>query len=1547
MTIEPGVNLKFNSGCYLRIGNSSGAPGALIAQGTSDNKIVFTRSGTSGNWEYIHFENTTHDNTSILENCEIAYARSHAVYIYQSNPTIKNSIIRNTNGVGLYLNNSSASIIDNEIKNNSSYGVQTYSSSSSITGNTFTENGNYDLYFQSSANCTVSGNTINNGIYSDPHIPGNFTSNIINHRNDRPLTVHPNDLETLLSENTFNGLSSDSVFNIYAGTISKDTVWKSSIKYKVTGSIRVQGTDGSDGVTTLTIEPGVNLKFNSGCYLRIGNSSGAPGALIAQGTSDNKIIFTRSGTSGNWEYIHFENTTHDNTSILENCEIAYARSYAVYIHQSNPTIKNSIIRNTSGYGLYAISAAPIITGNTFTDNSNYDLYLQSSRSSTISGNTINNGVYADPSVPWKFTSNIINYRNDRPLRMHPNDIGVIVPQNTFNNLDGNSFFEIADGTVTHDKRFTALIPYKVIGGIRVQGTDGSDGVTTLTIEPGVNLKFNSGCYLRIGNSSGDPGALIAQGTSDNKIVFTRSASTGNWPGINFEDTTKDSLSLIEHCIFEYAGNNIYLYNASPVIQYNTIQKASSQGINVYGAGSNNAVINCNVIQNNPNGIYLNNAYPTIQGNNFLQNANYAVYNAGSASVTAENNWWNDENGPGFNGEEKYGNVDFTPWLTGASACVNNDGTNRAPFAASHPTPENAAVNVATPDQAVTAKWLGSDPNYGDALVYDVFFGNSAESLALVSENQTGSQFVFTSLLPGNTYFWQVTTKDAAGESTPGPVWQFTTGGLPPDLMINQVTWTPVDNLQAGQDITFAVTVKNIGTGPCVDPFQVVLRIDGAVVKTWDNSSLIPVEGMVDFSGVWTATTGDHTIEVEADSGKIVLELNEDNNVLSQSITGIQDPEPPSLVSTFPAGSSFSQAVDHITITLADAHGQVDDAAVMASVVVKNQLDQVVAGTVTENNDVFTFTPDVAPFAQGVYSVSVVAKDAWGNTQGYTFSFTVDTDVPAVPAITGGMIFTGVIKVRPASNRSATANISITGTREDDTKVWVNGVEKTGFGSGDWSVSVVLAQGDNTFDISLEDRAGNRGDSVFIDIVLDSLAPVISGVTPADNVFLNAPPASIVVDYTETTSEVDMAASILSVKDKMLTPVAGNWADTGGTRLVFTPTAPFVESIFQVEIRLQDTMGNQGIAKMTHFTVDLTRPPALVIDPVTTPSQSNTQMIKGTKEAYAAVWMNGAQVVGHTDQTAWEYLVPLVSGQNTFAFKAVDRAGNESDPVSVDIFFDDTPPLAVDSLSINPDGNGTSVMLNWTEYDESVHGDIAAYRIYAQPSTFSSVAGLTPYATIEAGYFEAKVEGLTRNTPYFFAVVALDDAGNALETVTPVTATPKDINPPLDVTNLSVQCFEDRLILNWQHSANTDGDLLKYKVYVNGEPDGVEVDATINQLEKTGLAPATAYDFKVTSVDADNNESGGAGFQGITLLANPANVTTLPYSGYVKLSWEMSAPPAYVKQYRIYVSDTPFTSVDGMTPGRTATGLSASISGLTNDTLYYFAVTAVNLSAGEQ
>ncbi|MFZ1983256.1 MAG: Ig-like domain-containing protein, partial [Desulfatitalea sp.] len=1041
-------------------------------------------------------------------------------------------------------------------------------------------------------------------------------------------------------------------------------------------------------------------------------------------------------------------------------------------------------------------------------------------------------------------------------------------------------------------------------------------------------------------------------TETEPILFTANSTTptaGYWYNIRFEDTTRDALTKLEHCTVEYGGRNtqgnIYITNASPSIRLSTIRNSEQYGIYVYGTGSNGTIIECNNIKDNLVGIHTSSAQPLIGGNNFISNTNYGVYNASSAQVSAINNWWGDAGGPNLSGDKTYGNVNFTPWRTAPSDCVTGVPVNDPPLVPHNPNPANGATGVFFPNGATTLAWTGGDPNPSDTVLYDVLWGTDSASLAPLAEGLTAATVSATGILPNTTYFWQVVARDNFGAQTTGPIWQFTTANPQPDLVVSNVTWTPASGITAGQTVSFTATVQNTGSGPSVPNFAVAFQINSARSTQYVNQQL-QVGQSVQVTHQWIAQVGATSVTVESDSTNAIAENNESNNNRTAAVGTIADTTPPELTNTTPNNGVSVQQVNRIDIYLTDRFGgSVDNAATLATMAVTNGGTPVV-GTTHVSSNLFYFTPSVIPLAEGNYQVSITAYDTAGNHQAYSFAFTVDNLKPAPPTITGGSVTSGTIQVRPAQNRSNQSTVTFTGTRENNTGIMIGGSIHVSVGSGPWTANRGLGQGANALEIRSRDAAGNVSDPVFVDIEVDSVAPAITTVAPAANVFLNNAPAAVTIAYTETGSGIDATAVTHTIRDGNLNPVAGAWTDSAGL-LRFVPTTPFGDSTYTVEARLVDNLGNVSSPLQSVFTVDTTAPPQPVIAPVTSPTHNVTQTISGQKEAFAAILLNGQQIVDQTQGTTWQHTATLASGENAFSFVARDRAGNLSPALSVTIVFDDVPPSPVTTLTASGDGIGTSVFLNWNGYNEAAHGDIQSYRIFYETSPFTNVSALVVKATVNAGAYTHVVQNLTSGTTYWFAVVAVDRMGNFNPAVTAVSATPTDKLAPGDVHHLTVQSFADRLVFSWQAPTSNQSDLAGYRVYFNGGAAEL-LPAGSTSLERTGLAASAAYAFRITSYDSQNNESIGVVTTGYTWLNNPLGLAAQPYDGYVQLSWAPVTPAAHLKHYAVYVSSSgPFASIQGMTPALVATSPQAKVAGLTNHQAYYFAVTAVNRSDGQR
>ena len=354
--------------------------------------------------------------------------------------------------------------------------------------------------------------------------------------------------------------------------------------YIVIGNIFVP--DGN----TLTIEPGVEIKFNTGYIFEIS------GTLIADGTSSGRITFTSNAGASNWGKLDF--VLSENSS-MDYCTVEFAGAganpTAVNLWFSDVSIANTLIENNSSSGINMSESSPTISNSFITQNTGIGINCDVSSFPVISNCEMsNNGDYAIS----MYAHNIYN---------------IVNPTITGNSKNSIRVRSAPVNTVTWTNHG---VPYVIDGNVTV--TDGD----TLTIDPGTELRFNGAYILQV------DGTLSAIGDVLNPILFTSnqvSPTAGDWGQIFFSTSEN---SIMDHCLVEYAGGGanptgVNLLSSDISIQNSTIRQSGASGINM--SASSPTLSTLTVTENLGIGINCDvSAFPTINNCEISNNGDFAI-----------------------------------------------------------------------------------------------------------------------------------------------------------------------------------------------------------------------------------------------------------------------------------------------------------------------------------------------------------------------------------------------------------------------------------------------------------------------------------------------------------------------------------------------------------------------------------------------------------------------------------------------------------------------------------------------------------------------------------------------------------------------------------------------------------------------------------------------------------------------------------------------------------------------------------------------------------
>jgi hypothetical protein len=297
---------------------------------------------------------------------------------------------------------------------------------------------------------------------------------------------------------------------------------------------------------SLTLAPCAVVTVNAGLVLTVTGTPAAPAKLVSRGTAARPVLVTSAVAGqpwGMWRGLTAESTFDLSYTTFENGGKGGARGAALSVRGGGPPesatvrvlkVDHLVIKDSVGTGLVMESAAAFTADST-------ELTVTGGGSSVLGG--------------------------DYAIEISPIAAGTLPTLHVSGNA--HDAIRIAGGSLYISRDLTLKnrgVPYYFVFD-RVRVTDMAGTTPTLTIEPGVELRFDD--YLQVGmfnkGVTNQPGKVIAVGTAANPIVFTSSKATraaGDWPGVYLMNAAG---SRLENVRIEYAGgpNGISSSNCKP------------------------------------------------------------------------------------------------------------------------------------------------------------------------------------------------------------------------------------------------------------------------------------------------------------------------------------------------------------------------------------------------------------------------------------------------------------------------------------------------------------------------------------------------------------------------------------------------------------------------------------------------------------------------------------------------------------------------------------------------------------------------------------------------------------------------------------------------------------------------------------------------------------------------------------------------------------------------------------------------------------------------
>lgn len=313
----------------------------------------------------------------------------------------------------------------------------------------------------------------------------------------------------------------------HAGTITGAETWTADKSpHVVPADLAVSG--------TLTIEPCAEVVIGDVKSIDVG----ATGKLIAEGLATKPIrihasdkakpfaqLRASNGGTMRFAYVEIEDGGAPQNTIIDVIGTIHAQGADQTLpSQQTVFVDHVTVKGSRSNGVFLADGAGFAAGSnelTITGSANFAMSISPRAIATV--------------PVGKYTGNAIDE--------------IVLP-------GGGGANAVQEDATMHDRG----VPYR-IGNSLTQGillVERTTGTSTLTIEPGVTMRFKKGGEFIVETFAGTEaarGALIAVGTEAKPIVFTSAEATpkaGDWAGVSF-NMTPAATDKMDHTRVEYAG----------------------------------------------------------------------------------------------------------------------------------------------------------------------------------------------------------------------------------------------------------------------------------------------------------------------------------------------------------------------------------------------------------------------------------------------------------------------------------------------------------------------------------------------------------------------------------------------------------------------------------------------------------------------------------------------------------------------------------------------------------------------------------------------------------------------------------------------------------------------------------------------------------------------------------------------------------------------------------------------------------------------------------